>query len=209
VLVPEGRVVICGLNPLSLWGLRQRRSHACTSARFRPADLFLPDGGHDFIGYWRLRDWLRLLGFEVESVRSLAVTDPPSSSAWLDRWPGWTPSGESWWPIFGSTTFWWPSSGCAACAHGPEHGSGKRVATIRSLARRPCRSCFQAGSAHQTSSKHGKSHLNSIDIYTDGACKGNPGPGGWGVLLKSGGAEKELFGGERHHQQPHGDDGRD
>jgi ribonuclease HI len=38
--------------------------------------------------------------------------------------------------------------------------------------------------------------LNSIEIYTDGACKGNPGPGGWGVLLKSGATEKELFGGE-------------
>ena len=33
-------------------------------------------------------------------------------------------------------------------------------------------------------------------IYTDGACKGNPGPGGWGVVLKSGAAERELFGGE-------------
>ncbi len=38
--------------------------------------------------------------------------------------------------------------------------------------------------------------MNSIEIYTDGACKGNPGPGGWGVLLKSGPTEKELFGGE-------------
>jgi ribonuclease HI len=38
--------------------------------------------------------------------------------------------------------------------------------------------------------------MNTIEIYTDGACKGNPGPGGWGVLLKSGGTEKELFGGE-------------
>jgi hypothetical protein len=34
-------------------------------------------------------------------------------------------------------------------------------------------------------------------IYTDGACKGNPGPGGWGVLLQAGDAKKELFGGER------------
>jgi ribonuclease HI len=33
-------------------------------------------------------------------------------------------------------------------------------------------------------------------MYTDGACKGNPGPGGWGVLLLAGGHEKELFGGE-------------
>jgi ribonuclease HI len=38
--------------------------------------------------------------------------------------------------------------------------------------------------------------LNHIEIHTDGACKGNPGPGGWGVLLKSGATEKELFGGE-------------
>ena len=38
--------------------------------------------------------------------------------------------------------------------------------------------------------------MNHIEIHTDGACKGNPGPGGWGVLLKSGHTEKELFGGE-------------
>ena len=39
--------------------------------------------------------------------------------------------------------------------------------------------------------------MNQVVIYTDGACKGNPGPGGWGVFLKSGGHEKELWGGER------------
>jgi len=38
--------------------------------------------------------------------------------------------------------------------------------------------------------------LNEVVIYTDGACKGNPGPGGWGAWLKSGAIEKELFGGE-------------
>ena len=37
-----------------------------------------------------------------------------------------------------------------------------------------------------------------VDIYTDGACKGNPGRGGWGALLSYGGQEKELFGGEEH-----------
>jgi ribonuclease HI len=39
--------------------------------------------------------------------------------------------------------------------------------------------------------------LNPVVIYTDGACKGNPGPGGWGVLLRSGSTVKELYGGER------------
>ena len=39
--------------------------------------------------------------------------------------------------------------------------------------------------------------MNKIVIYTDGACKGNPGPGGWGALLRAAdGAEKELCGGE-------------
>ena len=39
--------------------------------------------------------------------------------------------------------------------------------------------------------------LSKVVIYTDGACKGNPGPGGWGALLRSAdGSEKELFGGE-------------
>lgn len=37
-----------------------------------------------------------------------------------------------------------------------------------------------------------------VTIYTDGACKGNPGPGGWGALLEMAGTEKELFGGEAH-----------
>ena len=36
-----------------------------------------------------------------------------------------------------------------------------------------------------------------IQIFTDGACRGNPGPGGWGVILRSGSHEKELFGGEQ------------
>lgn len=38
--------------------------------------------------------------------------------------------------------------------------------------------------------------MNAVTIYTDGACKGNPGPGGWGALLLSGDTEKEMFGGE-------------
>jgi len=37
---------------------------------------------------------------------------------------------------------------------------------------------------------------NVTEIFTDGACKGNPGPGGWGVLLRHNGVERELFGGE-------------
>ena len=38
--------------------------------------------------------------------------------------------------------------------------------------------------------------MKKVEIFTDGACKGNPGPGGWGVLLRAGGRERELHGGE-------------
>jgi len=37
---------------------------------------------------------------------------------------------------------------------------------------------------------------SSVEIFTDGACKGNPGPGGWGAIIRSGAREKELSGGE-------------
>ena len=41
-------------------------------------------------------------------------------------------------------------------------------------------------------------HSTAVVVYTDGACKGNPGPGGWGALLIFDGRERELYGGERH-----------
>lgn len=40
------------------------------------------------------------------------------------------------------------------------------------------------------------SELQTVEIFTDGACKGNPGPGGWGALIRMGAHEKELSGGE-------------
>jgi len=41
------------------------------------------------------------------------------------------------------------------------------------------------------------SSQHEVHAFTDGACSGNPGPGGWGVLLRAGGHEKELFGGDK------------
>ena len=40
--------------------------------------------------------------------------------------------------------------------------------------------------------------MSAVTIYTDGACRGNPGPGGWGAILVTDGHEKELWGGEAH-----------
>jgi ribonuclease HI len=40
--------------------------------------------------------------------------------------------------------------------------------------------------------------MEEVEVFTDGACKGNPGPGGWGAILRTRGQERELFGGEAH-----------
>lgn len=102
VLVPEGRVVICGLNPVSLWGLRQRRAHLYHRLGF--GHMFLPEAG-EFIGYWRMRDWLRLLGFEVEVARFGCYRPAFSSDKWLQRLQWMDRAGDRWWPIFGAVYF--------------------------------------------------------------------------------------------------------
>lgn len=110
VLVPEGRVVISGLNPNSLWGFRQSRTHLYRSVHQRfgkqpPVDgLPLPVSGESMasIGYWRLRDWLHLLGFEVESARFGGYVPLFSSQKWLDRLAWMDSLGPRWWPILGA-----------------------------------------------------------------------------------------------------------
>ncbi len=102
VLVPEGRLVISGLNPASLWGMRQRRAHFYH--RMGSRELFLPEAA-DFIGYWRLRDWLRLLSFEVESGRFGCYRPALASKKWLARFEWMDKAGGRWWPIFGAVYF--------------------------------------------------------------------------------------------------------
>ena len=102
VLVPEGKVVITGLNPASLWSLRQRRS--AFFRRLGYQDRFLPEAG-EFIGYWRLRDWLRLLSFEVESGRFGCYKPALSSQKWLQHFDWMDRAGARWWPIFGAVYF--------------------------------------------------------------------------------------------------------
>lgn len=102
VLVPEGRVVICGFTPASLWGLQQRRGHLYRRMGF--GRLFLPNAG-DFIGYWRLCDWLRLLSFEVEVGKFGCYRPGVTSDAWLRRFEWMDHAGARWWPILGAAYF--------------------------------------------------------------------------------------------------------
>ncbi|MEK8050400.1 class I SAM-dependent methyltransferase [Ideonella sp. DXS22W] len=100
VLRPEGRVLIVGLNPASLWGLRQRAGHLRQRLGLG-GSLYLPPSG-EFIGYGRVRDWLRLLGFEVESGRFGCWRPPLRSTAWLERWGWLEAAGQRAWPVLGA-----------------------------------------------------------------------------------------------------------
>lgn len=93
VLRPEGRLIVLGLNPTSLWGLRQRLGKR-----------FLPQGG-EFIDYWRLRDWLKLLGLEITEARFGCWRPPLQREAWLARWGFMDRLGATWWPVLGAVYF--------------------------------------------------------------------------------------------------------
>ena len=89
VLMPEGQVVISGFNPLSLWGLRG----IFGGARY-------PWSGR-FIGLFRMRDWLTLLGFELNGGRFGCYVPPLSQTRWLQRFSFLESAGDRWWPIAG------------------------------------------------------------------------------------------------------------
>jgi hypothetical protein len=93
VLIPEGQVLITGFNPLSWWGLQQSRA---LHRRHDQQGL-----GQSLVAYRRLRDWLRLLGFEVQVSRFGGWTPAWRNERWMQRM-GWMESaGARWWPILG------------------------------------------------------------------------------------------------------------
>ncbi|UDF34843.1 UNVERIFIED_ORG: class I SAM-dependent methyltransferase [Shinella sp. XGS7] len=102
VLRPEGRVVILGINPASVWGLRQNLGRLVSRLPGAGPQLYLPRAG-DFLGYWRLRDWLRLLSFEVEGAQFGAYAPPLRSEQWLSRWRWMEGLGQRWWPVLGAS----------------------------------------------------------------------------------------------------------
>lgn len=100
VLVPEGRLMITAFNPASLWalGTRQRRGPGRdATARLGP----WPQRAQ-MIGFRRLRDWLRLLSFEVEAARFGCFGPRVDTAAWQQRWSFIEPVGQRWWPVLGA-----------------------------------------------------------------------------------------------------------
>lgn len=91
VLRPEGRLLIVGFNPLSLWGLRR------VVARL---DAVGPWHGR-FIQLTRLKDWLALLGFELAGGRMACYAPPLNRAGLLSRFGFLEAAGDRWWALGG------------------------------------------------------------------------------------------------------------
>lgn len=91
VLMPEGQIVISGFNTASLWRLRQVFSSRHAGS---PWDA-------RFIGLLRLRDWLRVLGFELNGGKLGCYAPPFKQKLWLDRFAFMDKAGARWWPLLG------------------------------------------------------------------------------------------------------------
>ena len=94
VLMPEGQLVITGFNSLSLWGMRQSFGRMAN----RP---FVP-ATRDQIAFIRLKDWIKLLGFDLERGRFGCYRPPLVTDKWLGRYGFMEAAGDRWWPIFGA-----------------------------------------------------------------------------------------------------------
>ncbi len=90
VLVPDGRLVLTGFNPWSLWGAsrlyRRRRG--------------IPWQAH-FLGLNRVKDWLALLGLETARGKITCYAPPVSNERWLERFNFMEYAGDRWWPVGG------------------------------------------------------------------------------------------------------------
>ena len=92
VMMPEGRVIIVGFNPWSLWGLRSATG---------PARGEFPWNGR-FVSLPRVKDWLGLLGFDVSAGRLIAYAPPFDSNRWRRRFAFMEPAGDRWWAVGGA-----------------------------------------------------------------------------------------------------------
>jgi SAM-dependent methyltransferase len=93
VLRPEGRVLLSGLNPISLWGARQVMPRPFLPARAK------------LIGLPRLRDWFKLLSLDYERGRYGCYRPPCRTDRWLQRTEFMEKAGDRWWPICGAVYF--------------------------------------------------------------------------------------------------------
>lgn len=91
MLIPEGRLIVCGFNPFSLWGVR----------RWLPTGGKRPPWKGKFISYARLQDWFSLLGFDVERTTTLMFKLPMQHRHWMGKMDKLESLGQKWLPWLG------------------------------------------------------------------------------------------------------------
>ena len=103
VLVPEGRLLVLGFNPSSLWGL-QHGSRRMAQRMGSQAAPILPTA-HALIGARQLRDWLSLLGFEIDEGCFGCYRPALARAPWFQRLQWLEAAGDRWWPYLGGGYF--------------------------------------------------------------------------------------------------------
>jgi len=93
VLVPEGRVVISGFNPWSMWGAR---------TRMPGMEPWLPQPPSSQVSLARLKDWFKLLSLEVDESQFGCYAPACRSEKWLERWSFLESAGARWWSLGGA-----------------------------------------------------------------------------------------------------------
>ncbi len=91
ILIPEGQLIVLGFNPLSMWGMKHRFSR---SGQF-------PWNGR-YLSLARLKDWLQLLGFELDGGTHGCYAPPLQQKKWLQRWHLIESAGERSWNFAGA-----------------------------------------------------------------------------------------------------------
>ena len=119
VLRPEGQLLVTGFNPVSWWGVRRMFGQSA-----------LPPWDAEFVSVPRMKDWLKLLNFDIQGGLFGCYRPPFESEKWLGRFGFLEAAGRRWWPI----------AGAAYIMHAKKRVAGVRLITpARQLARRQAR----------------------------------------------------------------------
>jgi hypothetical protein len=184
ILIPEGQV-IRRLQPAVAVGFARTASSAAASFPWNGSYLSLN----------RLKDWLQLLGFEVDRpitglLRAALRAGCLAQALALHRKRG----GGRWWGFSGGVYVL---------------RAIKRTHAMRLITPKWRKAAVRAKALRPVAQKEGHEPLRTLwKSFTDGACKGNPGPGGWGAILRHGAREGTVGRRAGNDQQPHGTDGR-
>jgi SAM-dependent methyltransferase len=94
VLIPEGKLIICGFNPVSLWAIKKNLNK-----------IELVDGVKTWISIGRLKDWCELLDLKIVGGQYSSYLPPLNSEKWIKRLQWMESAGARWWPTAGAVYY--------------------------------------------------------------------------------------------------------